>query len=137
MRFIKRELVKVIFVFPVLAIAVLAMYAISFALCAETVDNEDRYSCEGIERDPFDPLVSKTGQVLVRRTTNPASLVLKGIIYSKDGSIAIIGDELFKENDIINNYRIMKIGRKKVILKKDKKIIILKLEENNENASEY
>jgi hypothetical protein len=98
-------------------------------------ENSD-YPFTNEQRDPFSPLITKTGQLLVRKTIGPAGLVLKGIIYSKNGSVAIIGDEVFKENDIIGDYRVMKISGKKVILKKDKEIIILKLEENNENIQD-
>ncbi|MFA5008126.1 MAG: hypothetical protein WC546_02775 [Candidatus Omnitrophota bacterium] len=111
------------------------------ALCAlyffisqfKGICENDKYPFTNEQRDPFAPLITKSGQLLVKKIIGPAGLVLKGIIYSEGGSVAIIGDEVFKENDIINDYKVMKISRKKVILKKDNDIIILKLEENNEN----
>jgi hypothetical protein len=93
----------------------------------------NKYPFNSEQRDPFSPLITEGGQLLIKKTIGPAGFVLKGIIYSEDGSVAIIGDEVFKENDIINNYRIMKISKKKVLLEKGKDVIILKLEENNEN----
>lgn len=103
------------------------------SLQLKAVSKNNKYPFTSGQRDPFSPLITETGQLLVKRIIGPAGLVLKGIIYSEDGSVAIIGDEVFKESDIINDYRIMKINRKKVILKKGKEIIILKLEENNES----
>ncbi|MCK9615276.1 MAG: hypothetical protein M0R48_07230 [Candidatus Omnitrophica bacterium] len=96
----------------------------------------NKYPFTNEQRDPFSPLITETGQLLVKKNIGPAGLVLKGIIYSKDGSVAIIGDEVFKESDIIDDYRVMKISRKKVILQKGKEVIILKLEENNENIQD-
>ena len=112
-----------------LALCVLYFFNSQFTGICE--NNEYPFTKE--QRDPFSPLITATGQLLVKKTLGPAGLVLKGIIYSEAGSVAIIGDEVFKENDIIDDYRVMKITRKKVILKKDKDVIVLKLEENNEN----
>lgn len=104
-------------------------------LCS-SAPREDKYRfTEAADRDPLLPLVTKSGQLLVKKTIGPKGFIVKGIIYSKDGSVAIIGDEVFKENDIIGNYRIAKIGKKKIILRKDKEILILKLEEDNETFS--
>ncbi len=87
----------------------------------------NQYPFTSEQRDPFSPLITKTGQLIVKKTIGPGGLALKGIIYSEGGSVAIIGDEVFKENDIIGDYRVMKISGKKVILQKDKKVIFLKL----------
>lgn len=89
---------------------------------------EDKYPFNNGSRDPFSPLVSKSGQLLIHKEATQGGLALKGIIYSPRGSLAIISDEVFKKDDKINDYSIMKIGRKKVILKKGKEIIVLKLE---------
>lgn len=102
-------------------------------LQCEAVSKNNKYPFSSEQRDPFSPLISQTGQLLIKKTTSPTGLALKGIIYSEQGSVAIIGDEVFKENDIINDYRVVKITKKKVLLKKDKDVIILKLEESNEN----
>ncbi|MFA6281135.1 MAG: hypothetical protein WCY05_01370 [Candidatus Omnitrophota bacterium] len=103
-------------------------------LCS-SAPRESKYRFTEADRDPLLPLVTKSGQLLVKRVIGPKGFIVKGIIYSKDGSVVIIGDEVFKENDIIGNYRIVKIGKKKVLLKKDKEILILKLEEDNEMLS--
>ncbi|MDD4954603.1 MAG: hypothetical protein PHP17_00990 [Candidatus Omnitrophica bacterium] len=101
----------------------------------EAVSQNGKYTFSNEQRDPFSPLITESGQLLIKKVTGPAGFVLKGIIYSGDGSVAIIGDEVFKENDIINDYKVMKITRKKVLLKKGKTVIMLKLEETNENNS--
>jgi len=93
----------------------------------------NKYPFNSEQRDPFSPLITEGGQLLIKKTIGPAGFVLKGIIYSEGGSVAIIGDEVFKENDIINNYKIMKISKKKVLLEKGTDVIILKLEGNNED----
>jgi hypothetical protein len=105
------------------------------AFLGASVPREDKYRFTEEDRDPFMPLITKTGQILVRKAIGPKGFIVKGIIYSKEGSVAIIGDEVFKENDIIGEYKIVQIGKKKVILKKDKEILILKLEEENEKIS--
>lgn len=113
----------------------LAIITLSLVFLCSSSPREDKYRFTEADRDPFLPLVTKSGQLLIKKTIGPKGLIVKGIIYSKNGSVAIIGDEVFKENDIISNYRIVKIGKKKVILKKDKEILILKLEEDNEKFS--
>lgn len=126
MRFSKRKL-------TFLAVLILCgLYFLNLQL--EAVSKNNKYPFNSGQRDPFSPLISQTGQLLIKKTIGPAGLVLKGIIYSKEGSIAIIGDEVFKENDIISDYRVMKITKKKVLLRKDKEVIVLKLEGNNENV---
>lgn len=97
-------------------------------LCAAVCANRD-YPFSSSDRDPFLPLITKQGQILLQQNTGIKSLKLNGIIYSNDGSLAIISDEIYKKNDVINGYTIVRIGAKKVILKKGKELIILKLEE--------
>jgi hypothetical protein len=87
------------------------------------------YPFTNADRDPFSPLVTKSGQILLQKKTGVKSYVLKGIIYSDGSSIAVIGDELYRKNDHIGEYTIAKIGKKKVLLKKGKEIVVLKLEE--------
>jgi len=86
------------------------------------------YPFTNADRDPFSPLVTKSGQIILKKT-GVKSYVLKGIIYSDGSSIAVIGDELYKMNDHIGEYTIAKIGKKKVLLKRGKEIVVLKLEE--------
>jgi hypothetical protein len=109
----------------------LAVTFFSVLFLCSSAPREDKYRFTEADRDPLLPLVAKSGQLLIKKTIGPKGFIVKGIIYSKDGSVAIIGDEVFKENDIISNYKIMKIGKKKVILKNGKEVLILKLEDDN------
>ncbi len=120
MRFSKRKII------------LLAITIFSLVFFCALMPKTDKYRFTDDDRDPFAPLVTKSGQILVKKTIGPKGFIVKGIIYSKTGSVAIIGDEVFKENDTIGDYKIVKIGKKKVILKKNKEILILKLEEENE-----
>ena len=85
------------------------------------------YSFTDEDRDPFYPLISQKGQVLIPREVSVANLFLRGIIYSKDSPLAIVNDEILKEKDLIGEYRIEKIEKKRVILKKGSEKVILKL----------
>lgn len=84
------------------------------------------------ERDPFSPLISKGGRVLITQESVVSNFILKGIIYSDNHSLAIINDEVLKENDRIGNYIVLKIEEKRVVLinmETGKEQIVLKLEE--------
>ncbi|HIE35804.1 MAG TPA: hypothetical protein EYP89_01010 [Candidatus Omnitrophica bacterium] len=87
------------------------------------------YPFDESSRDPFTPLISKSGQILIPRKIEAKNLVLNGIIYSPQNSIVVINGEILKEKDKVGEYTIFKIEEKKVILKKKDKKIILKLEE--------
>jgi hypothetical protein len=87
------------------------------------------YPFDENNRDPFNPLISKSGQILISRKIEAKNLVLNGIIYSPQKSIVVINGEILKEKDKVGDYTIFKIEEKRVILKKKDKEIILKLEE--------
>lgn len=108
-------------------IAIFLILFVSYLACALSV--EQRYPFSGLDRDPFSPLITKSGQILVQRNIGMKNLNLKGIIYSDGGSVAVIEEGIYKKNDKIADYVIVKIGKKKVILKKGKELLILKLEE--------
>jgi Tfp pilus assembly protein PilP len=97
---------------------------ISCAFCAEY-----KYPFSEADRDPLSALVGKNGKILIEKNIGMKSFELRGIIYSNAGSIAMIEEELYKENDRLGDYIIVKIGKKKVILKKGKELLILKLGE--------
>ncbi|MCM8831153.1 MAG: hypothetical protein NC918_03050 [Candidatus Omnitrophica bacterium] len=90
-----------------------------------------RYVFTSNNRDPFVPLITKSGQLLISKPTEKnINLFLKGIIYStKNDSIAIINDEVVSEKATIGDYVVVSIEKERVILKKDNEEIILKLEE--------
>ena len=81
------------------------------------------------DRDPFFPLVSGSGYILIPRELDITELTLKGIIYSQGNSLAIINEEMLKEGDTVGEYVVLKIEEKKVFLKKGNKEFTLKLEE--------
>ena len=87
------------------------------------------YAFSKMDRDPFSPLVGKNGLILIQREIDIGGLNIRGIIYSKDSSVAIINDEVVKKGETIGGYIILKIEEKKVILKKGSEEFILKLEE--------
>ena len=88
-----------------------------------------KYPFSPSDRDPLDPLVSKSGLILIPQELDFTGLSLKGIIYSEKGAIAIINDEVLKEGDSIGEYTVIKIEEKSVVLKKGNEGFTLKLEE--------
>lgn len=81
------------------------------------------------DRDPFMPLVSKSGQLLLKQEIDATGLRLQGIIYTVGKSVAIINDQVLPEGGTIGEYVVSAIEQKQVILKKDSEEFILKLEE--------
>ena len=90
---------------------------------------EDKYTSKLTDRDPFSPLVSKSGVLLIPREMDLGGLTLKGILYSKGSPVAIINDEVVERGENIGDYLVFEIEEKRVILKKDDQEFILKLEE--------
>lgn len=84
---------------------------------------------EAVKRDPFMPLVSKSGVILIPREINIVGMSLKGIIYSEDNPVAIINDEVLKVNNKIGEYTVLKIEEKEVLLRKGNRVFTLRLEE--------
>lgn len=110
---------KIIYGFFFAGICFYAQYALA----------SDRYLFTSEDRDPFMALITSTGRVLVAQQMTLSNLVLKGIIYSPEKKLAVINDEIFKEDDSVGDYIVETIEEKRVILKKGDKEIILKLEE--------
>ncbi len=90
---------------------------------------EKGYSFSPDKRDPFSPLISRGGYILIPKEIDIAGLNLKGIIYSDGGSVAVINNEILKAGDKIGEYRIARIEEKLVVLEKGGKEFTLKLEE--------
>ena len=80
------------------------------------------------DRNPFAPLISKYGLILIPKEVDITGLALKGVIYSQSGPVAVIDDEILEEGDNIGVYIVVKIEEKKVILKKGNEQFTLKLE---------
>jgi hypothetical protein len=87
-------------------------YAISFIFSGTSLS----YSQE--PRDPFSPLISKNGLILIPREIDISGLNLRGIIYSPKGSLAIINEEVLRTGDTIGDYSILEINEREVILRK-------------------
>lgn len=107
------------------------LFIFCFSVCVPffVLAQEVKYNFSKIDRDPFIPLVSKSGVILIVRKIDIDGLSIKGIVYSKDSSVAIINDEVVEKGDKIGEYFVSKIEEKRVILEKDNKEFILKLEE--------
>ncbi|MFH0731879.1 MAG: hypothetical protein V2A72_03030 [Candidatus Omnitrophota bacterium] len=67
-----------------------------------------------------------TVQPVLFKTTK-SELILSGISYSENGSIAVINDVLCKEGEIIEGAKIVKIGINEVRVERDSEEIILKV----------
>ena len=93
---------------------------------------ETRYAFSKTDRDPFSPLVSKSGVLLIPREVDLGGLAVKGIIYFKESPVAIINDEIVGIGENIGEYFVLEIEEKRVILKKGDQEFILKLEEEGE-----
>jgi len=89
----------------------------------------DNYPFSKKDRDPFVPLVSKGGLILVPQEINFANLELHGIIYSNGRSLAVINGEVLEVGEQIGEYTVIEISEKEVALRKGKEVFTLKLEE--------
>ena len=83
------------------------------------------------QRDPFVPLVSESGMVLIPQELDITGLNLRGIIYAGKESVAIVNDQVLKVGDAVGEYVIAEIRRKEVVLEKQdaSEQFTLKLEE--------
>ncbi len=96
--------------------AVFGFFNLSFA------QGDFAYESKG-KRNPFIPLVGKDGRLvkLDREEEKAQSdLVIDGIIYDKQGvSYALANGRVVRIGDYINEYRVLKIEKDKVIFLKD------------------
>lgn len=76
---------------------------------------------------PYSPILSK---VIPARTTRvKAGLSLNGIVFSEEGSWAVINDRIVREGDIIGGAKLLNIEENSVELSLPHKKLILKLPE--------
>ncbi len=69
----------------------------------------------GGRRDPFVPLIGEGGAI--KKGLDPTGLVVEGIIIDpKEGSMALINGELYKEGDHVQNANLIHIFHDRVIL---------------------
>ncbi len=78
------------------------------------------------ERDPLKPLINERGEVLIKEKKGIGNFILQGIMYSPKESQVIINNEVFKEGDTVEGYRIKKIDAYKVIFEKNGEEFVLK-----------
>jgi type II secretory pathway component PulC len=71
------------------------------------------------ERDPFRPLISDNGDILIREKREQGNFLIQGIIYSGQESTVVINNEIYTAGDIIDGYTIKKIEPYEVIFDKD------------------
>jgi len=58
------------------------------------------------------------------------SLVLKGVVVGGGSSLAIINDQFVRKGEPIGAYKVLRIGKKEVVLGSDKNTVVLQLEKN-------
>jgi len=80
------------------------------------------------DRDPMNPLINERGQILILEKKESSDFLLQGIMYSEDGSKAVINNEIYSEGEVVDGHIIKKIGEYKVLLEKEGKEFILKWE---------
>lgn len=92
-------------------------------------EGEFVYDAKG-KRNPFIPLVTSKGELLLEKEENIAGILLEGIIYDKNGlSYAIVNGEVVKVGDKIGDYQILKVEKNKVIFIKEGQISEVELKE--------
>lgn len=79
------------------------------------------------DRDPLRPLVNERGDILISQR-KIGGVVLQGIIYSPEGSQAFINNEVFREGDVFDGFRIKRIEPNAVILEKDNEEVVVNWE---------
>ena len=104
----------------------------SFCIFSFSYAQENKYSFKTSDKDPFVPLISKNGTILISHKVTIGGLIIKGIIYSKESPVAIINDLVLREGESVGGYTVVRIEEKKVILKNNNKEFILNLEEDKE-----
>ena len=90
-----------------------------------------KYDAAG-RRDPFIPLVTKEGKIAFGYGTirSIEDIRLEGIVYDPSGdSIAVINGMVLKENDTIDNIKLLKIQSDKVSLLFNKTKHVIRLAE--------
>ncbi len=89
---------------------------------------EYKYPFDEYSRDPLYPLISKSGQIIIPKEAAIADFVLQGVIFSEDGSRAVISNEIVKEGDNVRGYTVLQREEKEVVHGKGEDKFTLKLE---------
>lgn len=81
---------------------------------------------------PVKPLPQKTRQPTEQKSSKPPlPLTLRGTIVGSGKPIAIINDQLLRQGDQIGGFRVVKIGKKEVLLRSANDQLELKLTDND------
>ncbi|MCM8791775.1 MAG: hypothetical protein NC826_01280 [Candidatus Omnitrophica bacterium] len=89
---------------------------------------------EQLSRDPFISLVTEDGRLINFKDNKENQLELEGILYDHYGrAAAIVNSEIVRIGDWIGEHQVYKIERDRVILLKEGKEYILKLEKGEGN----
>jgi hypothetical protein len=67
------------------------------------------YPFGNADRDPFYPLLTDKGIILIKKATDITALVLQGIMFSNTDASVIIKNEIYHEGDFVDKYKIIKI----------------------------
>ncbi len=105
------------------------MLLFNFFVCSVWAQNYKYPYSSFRERDPLKPLVDESGNILIKERKQMGDFFLQGIIYSPTGSQVIINNEVYREGDKIEEYKIKKIEAYQVIFEKEGEEFILKWEE--------
>ncbi|MFH1777902.1 MAG: general secretion pathway protein GspB [Candidatus Omnitrophota bacterium] len=105
---------KICFSIIITALLILLTITAVYATNSFRYDRHDR-------RDPFVPLVTPDGQLLITTTpeedTSVADIFLEGIMYDTKGdSVAIINGELLRKGDSYGAVKIKEIRTDKVVI---------------------
>ncbi len=116
---------KYLFIFTLFVLGTGMMLFVCFSDAEETAFS---YSDNG-RRDPFWPLVSPSGAVLVYgENIDFADMTLEGIIYDPRGErLAIVNGKIVKASDNVGGFAVISVEEERVVLQKDGKEFILQL----------
>jgi len=106
------------------------LFIIFFVIGSEALSAQEEpvvYGDHG-RRDPFWPLISSSGAVLVYDANlDIADVVLEGIIYDPNGEqFALINSKVVKSSETIGGFFVVLIEEDRVVLRKDGQEFILR-----------
>ena len=116
---------KYIFIFMLFSFAVGFIWAGGFS---GAQDSGFVYNDNG-RRDPFWPLISPSGAVLVYgESVEFSDMTLEGIVYDPNGErLAIVNSKIVKASDYVGGFLVVSVQEDSVTFQKDGKEFILKL----------
>jgi len=111
-------------------LSILFLFIASFVLFVSfsSAQNKDFIYSDNGRRDPFWPLISESGTILIYDTNVEFSdMILEGIIYDPKGEkLAIINTKVVKPLDSIGGFFVAVIEQDHVVLRKEGQEFILR-----------